>query len=355
MIVKNEQNMLEKTLPNLSALVDEVVIVDTGSTDGTKKIAQKYTSKIYDFPWINDFAAARNESLKYANGDWILWVDADEFIKKEDMDKIKAVLKDAGEPAFLFKVSECREGELNPISYNLRPKIFRNRVGIHFERPVNEQPFTKDGRPVAILARELDIPIYHWGGLLAEEKLRQKKLRNLEILKKVIDSGKGDAANYFLLGLNYRDIQMYDEAVAGFTLVMTKFPDTKFALAAREEKAWTLYLQKKVKEAYLESLEIIKKDPRSLIAANIIGLVFMTMGKVDQAIEAFKGAANAELKSDAVIVNMNQKEYVANMFLSKAYLMLGRSKEAFEAAEKAYRFDPTEEAREAMEQARKPR
>ncbi len=352
MIVKNEEKMLERTLPNLVKLVDEVIIVDTGSADDTKKIAQKYTSKIYDFPWINDFSAARNESLKFAEGDWVIWVDADEFVKEEDMDKIKRALKDAKDDAFLLKVNECREGEFSPISYNMRPKLFRNRIGIHFERPINEQPFMANGELAAIQAKELDIPIYHWGGFLSAEKHKLKKLRNIELLKGVVDSGKGDASSYFLIGLNYRDLKQYDEAVAGFNEVIAKYPNTKIALAAREEKAWTLYLNKKVKEAYLESLEILKFDPESMIAANIIGEVFMVMGEVEKAVDAFRGAANTELKSDSIIVSLRQKEYVANMFLSNALLKLGRRDEAYQAAEKAFRFDPTEEAREAMEQAR---
>ncbi|HTY12896.1 MAG TPA: glycosyltransferase [Candidatus Omnitrophota bacterium] len=353
MIVKNEQKMLEATLPNLASLVDEVILVDTGSTDGTKDIAKKYTSKIYDFSWINDFSAARNESLKYASGEWIIWPDADEFIKKEDMDRIKAAIGDNRENAFLLKVSECREGKLIPISYNLRPKLFRNGMGIHFERPINEQPFFKDGKPVAPAARELDIPIYHWGGFLSEDKLKQKKLRNIEILKKLEAAGKADSAIYLLLGMNYKDLQMYNEAVGYFDEVMLRFPQQKAALAAREERAWVLYTQKKVKEAYLEALEIIKFDPDSMIAANIIGQVFMAMGQVDKAIDAFKGVADYTPKSDAIIVSFRQKEYIANLFLSEAYLKQGQLKLAQEAAEKAYRFDPTDEAKSAVEEVKK--
>lgn len=352
MIVKNEQKMLEKTLSNLINLVDEVILVDTGSTDETKKIAAKYGSKVFDFPWINDFSAARNESLKHAQGEWIIWVDADEFIKKEDMDKIKFAIKDSKEIAYLLKVSECREGEFKIISYNLRPKLFRNKIGVHFERPINEQPFTKDGKALGLFSKELDIPIYHWGGFLADEKLKQKKLRNLEILKKVVESGKGDEAIHFLLGMNYKDLMMFEEAIREYDNVIKSSPDGRFAIPAREEIAWAHYQQKKIKESYLEAIEVLKLDPESATAMNIIGSVFMTMGEEEKAIDAFKSASEVPIKEDAVIVNLRQRDYISNLFLSRAYLKTGKKIEAFEAAQKAYNFDPTDESKEAMDQAK---
>ena len=80
---------MAKTLPSNSKLADELIIVDTGSTDNTVAIAQKFNAKIFHFNWINDFSAARNESLKWATSDWIITLDADEIIREEDHKKIK--------------------------------------------------------------------------------------------------------------------------------------------------------------------------------------------------------------------------------------------------------------------------
>ena len=84
MIVKNEERVLERCLECLKDIVDEMIIVDTGSTDSTKEIAKKYTDKIYDFEWIKDFSAARNYSLSFATKDYIYCADADEVIEPED-------------------------------------------------------------------------------------------------------------------------------------------------------------------------------------------------------------------------------------------------------------------------------
>ena len=81
MIVKNEENVLERCLNSVREFVDEIIIVDTGSIDSTRDIARKYTDKIYSFEWIHDFSAARNESIGYATSDYILVLDADEYLE----------------------------------------------------------------------------------------------------------------------------------------------------------------------------------------------------------------------------------------------------------------------------------
>lgn len=89
MIVKNEENYLDACLSSVKDVIDEFVIVDTGSTDNTKNIIKKYTNNDYNFKWCNDFAAARNESFKLAKSEWLMWLDADDILKPEDLEKLK--------------------------------------------------------------------------------------------------------------------------------------------------------------------------------------------------------------------------------------------------------------------------
>lgn len=88
MIVKNEEAVLARCLESIKDAVDEIIIVDTGSTDHTKEIAEKYTDLVYDFPWINDFSAARNFSFSKASKDYIMWLDADDVVTEENKKKI---------------------------------------------------------------------------------------------------------------------------------------------------------------------------------------------------------------------------------------------------------------------------
>src|SRR6266508_4617767 len=80
MIAKDEARFIEDCLRAVEGAVDEIVLVDTGSTDGTVDLARPFGVSIYEFPWCDDFAAARNESIRHATGDWILWLDADELL-----------------------------------------------------------------------------------------------------------------------------------------------------------------------------------------------------------------------------------------------------------------------------------
>ena len=94
MIVKNEEDVLARCLDSVKDIVDEIIIVDTGSIDKTKEIAKEYTDKIFDFKWIDDFSAARNYSFSKASKDYIFWLDADDIILEEDKEKLKQLKQD---------------------------------------------------------------------------------------------------------------------------------------------------------------------------------------------------------------------------------------------------------------------
>ena len=87
MIVKDEQDVLKRCLESVKNIVDEIIIVDTGSTDNTIEIAKEYTHKIYHLKWENDFAKARNYSLSKATKDYILWLDADDYLDNESINR----------------------------------------------------------------------------------------------------------------------------------------------------------------------------------------------------------------------------------------------------------------------------
>ena len=94
MIVRNEENVLGRCLQCAQSFADEIIVVDTGSTDGTKTIAENFTKKVFDFPWTDDFAAARNYSFSKATRDYIMWLDADDVVRPEDQEKILQLKKD---------------------------------------------------------------------------------------------------------------------------------------------------------------------------------------------------------------------------------------------------------------------
>ena len=93
MIVKNEEAVLNRCLESMASAMDEIIIVDTGSTDATKKIATAYTDQIYDFAWTGNFAEARNYAASKATGDYIYTADADEYLEPEELQKLLQLKK----------------------------------------------------------------------------------------------------------------------------------------------------------------------------------------------------------------------------------------------------------------------
>jgi hypothetical protein len=92
MIVKNEAATLGRCLASVRDLVDEIIVVDTGSSDNTKDIARQYDAGIFDLPWPDSFAAARNESIRHASGQWLLWLDADEYFDDAQRSKLRQLI-----------------------------------------------------------------------------------------------------------------------------------------------------------------------------------------------------------------------------------------------------------------------
>lgn len=141
MIVKNEERILSRCLDSYRDTYDELIIVDTGSTDRTKEIAANYTDKIYDFQWIDDFSAARNYAFSKANCEYIFSADADEEL--DDFNRNKLInLKDAILPEIdIVQMYYVNIGDVNMV-YNfekeLRPKLFKRLRTFNWISPIHE-------------------------------------------------------------------------------------------------------------------------------------------------------------------------------------------------------------------------
>jgi glycosyltransferase involved in cell wall biosynthesis/predicted negative regulator of RcsB-dependent stress response len=132
MIVKNEANSLPQCLESVKDAVDEMIVLDTGSTDDTVAIAQSFGAQVQHFPWNNDFSAARNESLKYATGDWILVLDADERLAKDVIPLMQQAMQ---EPNALVVNLVRKEVGAVQSPYSLVSRLFRKHDALHFSRP----------------------------------------------------------------------------------------------------------------------------------------------------------------------------------------------------------------------------
>ena len=141
MIVKNEEDILARCLDSLKGLMDEIIIVDTGSTDRTKEIAANYTDKIYDFSWCDDFAAARNFSFSKATKEYIYAPDADEVldeINRRRFMMLKAALLPEIEIVQMKYGNQLQNGTVYNFDEEYRPKLFRRLRSFVWEEPIHE-------------------------------------------------------------------------------------------------------------------------------------------------------------------------------------------------------------------------
>ena len=141
MIVKNEERILARCLDSVADLMDEIIIVDTGSTDRTKEIASKYTDQIYDFVWIDDFSAARNFAFSKAHMDYIYSADADEVIDQENRDqfrRLKANLLPEIEIVQMKYGNQLQYGTVYNFDEEYRPKLFKRQRTFVWQEPIHE-------------------------------------------------------------------------------------------------------------------------------------------------------------------------------------------------------------------------
>ncbi len=213
MIVKNEEKFLEGCLKSVSGVADEIVIADTGSTDKTLKIAEKYGAKVFHFDWINDFAAARNFALSKSSGDWILYLDADERLSEDSAAEIKEALKLKDKYGARCSVVSKNSFKKNKQIFKY-VRFFRNDPAIKFEGKVHEQiepSLLKNNYEIL----DSKITIEHLGYDISDEELHIKAERNLSLLK---NEAASNSTGYvlFQIGQTYLVLNKKEEAIPYF-------------------------------------------------------------------------------------------------------------------------------------------
>ncbi|MEN6464701.1 MAG: glycosyltransferase [Syntrophaceae bacterium] len=207
MIVKNEEAFLAQCLESVRPHVDEIVIVDTGSTDGTVDIAKRYTDKVYLHPWENSFSKARNYSLSYAAGDWIFIIDADEELLPDSGPLLRATVANAGSADILLVniISIYAKGK-RAARHNLE-RICRNNGAIRYEGIVHNQMVG------GTETRASKIELKHYGYDLDEKKRNEKFLRTAGLLKKAIEQEPENPLPHHYLGASYLSLGMHDDCI----------------------------------------------------------------------------------------------------------------------------------------------
>lgn len=220
MIVKNEERYLEKCLESVKELVDEMIIVDTGSTDKTVEIARRMGAQIYHYEWENDFSKARNYSLSHAKMEWILLMDGDDEFCREDRDKFVILVNNSKKDGHFFKTLSY-VGDLpgKDIVMNLNLRLIRNNKGHCFTGAIHEQ-ITCNNKPIDYKKfSSEDLRVFHYGYLLKVALEKDKRRRNIEMIQSELEKDPNNAFHIFNLGNEYFALGDLDKALETFNKI----------------------------------------------------------------------------------------------------------------------------------------
>lgn len=333
MIVKNESAVLANCLDSLRDIMDEIIIVDTGSTDNTKEIAEQYTPYVYDFEWKDDFAAARNFAFSKATGDYIYSADADEVLDRENQNKLKN-LKRAMMPEVeivqMIYVTEQINHPTENFARDMRPKLFKRLREFTWIEPIHE---TININPVIF---DSDIEIQHC-------PQGNHSSRDFEVFEKTIEE-KGTLSDR-LMGMYIRELYK-----AGTEKDLEK-AEMFFEKALVEKRAEGKELLCRQIIAVLLKIYRLSDNPVSMLKTALseeatipsaemcmeLGYFFMKKEDFEEASEWFR-RAGFDCESDIDIASSGTSAYMA---LSLCFRKLAKSPKLRALPQKEYETEHT--------------
>jgi tetratricopeptide (TPR) repeat protein len=212
-IVKNEAHNLRDCIAPVANLVGDIVVIDTGSTDGTVEIARGLGARVFAFPWVDSFAAARNESLRHALGDWVLWLDADDRVDEPNRGRLGVLLDHLPNEnvGFVMKclcLPDPKTGRSTTVDH---VRLFRRHPALRWRYRVHEQ-ILPSLRALGGTVRWSDVVVHHTG--YQDPALRQTKLeRDFRLLGLEHAENPGDPFVLFNLGMILHEWGRCDEAL----------------------------------------------------------------------------------------------------------------------------------------------
>jgi len=309
LIAKNEAENISRCLESVKSISDEIIVVDTGSTDSTVEIARSFNARVYSYDWDNNFSNAKNYALDKATGDWIIFLDADEYLDVHTPKNLIRVLKyvhnQKNYDAVIFKMynTEGHNGTL--ISVNPIVRAFRGHNRIRFSGDIHEPPVNKDNTLNAANITDCPLVIYHTG--YASAVLPEKSKRNLEILKSEIKNNNITNLTYYYMSSIQNNLGNYEESIK-YALLALKEPTFEKTIMAHQPYIFIIDNMVKAQytsdeiEKYIE--EAISRFPTHPEIWYMIGNARKAQGDYPAAIESYRKALECN-KSFSLLLNNN--------------------------------------------------
>ncbi|MGC2062674.1 MAG: tetratricopeptide repeat protein [Thermodesulfovibrionales bacterium] len=301
MIVKNEEQHLAKCLMSAKGVVDEMIVVDTGSGDRTRDIATAFGAKLYDFPWTDDFSEARNASISRASGDWILVLDADEVISPRDHSDLMRLTANTGRPVSYSFVTRNYIPQIHKTGWSANDGTYMEEAGAGWFGSTKVRLFPRDARvrfsnPVhelvepslaktEISVMECAIPVHHYGKL-DQEKVDVKWEEYYFLGRKKLD-GTGENADALReLAIQAGELTRFDEAIELWQRAIRLQPGMVIAYL----NLASVYLQKDdFKPALAAAEEALKLSPDGKEAICNYALCELYAGSAERAMDVLGG------------------------------------------------------------------
>jgi glycosyltransferase involved in cell wall biosynthesis len=331
MIVKNEERFLAQAIDSVRSIVSEIVIVDTGSTDGTLDIAKRYAAKVFHRPWDDDFSAPRNYSLEQATKDWILVLDADEAIAGEELNDLVAHTKhphicwefmqrhytnDHRLSEFKSCVREYPKWEKTYAGYfesNL-VRLFPNHRGIEYRGRVHELVEHKIREIPDLKIQRSKVRIQHYGHTPEVREKKDKSLLYTPLGRAKLGDNPEHWQGYFEMGVEHNNNGRHWESVTAFLQSINLNPSYVPTWVNLGYVYCELGRYKQAEVALMGGLDL---DPQNDEAYCNLGVTYMRWGKSQQAENCFRKA-----------LQLNGRYVNAYCNLGKLLAMANRASEA---------------------------
>ena len=250
MIVKNEAENIERALSWGRGIVDEQIVVDTGSTDGTAELARKAGARVYEFAWRDDFSAAKNFAIEKARGRWIAFLDADEYFSREDAAKMRTYAKklDGGPYGQILSAWLHVDNEGQTMAVGTQVRVFVNAPYLRYRRRIHEYLASSDPKRGLMTDAVAELTIFHTGYGKRENEKKNKERRNLRLIQMELADHPQDCDMLGYLGDEHYSFGEYEEAEEAFRSSIAQMPDKLDAYDVRASLTFTKLLEMLIRQ-----------------------------------------------------------------------------------------------------------
>jgi glycosyltransferase involved in cell wall biosynthesis/tetratricopeptide (TPR) repeat protein len=339
LIVRDEEARLGACLESVRDVADEIVVVDTGSVDATREVARAAGARVFDAPWTDDWAAARNVSLDQARGDWILVIDADQKLDPGSHRELRRLIQHEARVGYLLRqLNYLDETGAATVVEHLTVRLFPRHRTIRYAGRIHEQVVSLDPEaPLELLGCGV---VVHHDGYRRPAQRRAKAERDLPILERLAAEQPADPFGAYNLGATYLLLGRAADAERALrrAIALGGEPTESVpghVLWARVLLANALLEQDRPADAAAACRELLGRVPECADAWCALGTAETRLGRLEAAAEAYRNALACRAMPRTTLTDWSTSGWKAWCGLGQVELLRGRSEAALDAADRA--------------------